>query len=83
MSDAKANQEQRLYYVDRVEGDMAVLVEDSEQAHEWSVPLARLPEGTREGQWLKKVGQAHLVRDEATEKAVKERVRSLMDELSG
>lgn len=44
--------EQRLY-VDRIEGDMAVLVEDSEEGHEVPVPLSRLPEGTREGQWLR------------------------------
>jgi len=36
--------------VDRIEGEMAVLVEDSEEGHELPVPLSRLPEGTKEGQ---------------------------------
>jgi len=44
--------EQRLY-VDRIEGDMAVLVEDSDAGHELPVPLSRLPDGTKEGQWVK------------------------------
>lgn len=48
----KASEQQRLY-VDRIEGDVAVLVEDSEEGHELPVPLSRLPEGTKEGQWLK------------------------------
>jgi len=48
---AETSEPQRLY-VDRIEGDMAVLVEDSDAGREMPVPLSRLPEGTKAGQWL-------------------------------
>jgi len=50
--------EQRVY-VDRIEGDMAVLVEDTDQGHEIPILRSRLPEGTREGQWLRVDVPAH------------------------
>lgn len=86
-------------FVDQIEGNWAVLIEDTE---EHPVPLHDLPEGTQEGNWLTvQIPPPHtfssflaavrdgdekmppFVLDEAAGEAVKKRVQSLMDELSG
>ncbi len=86
-------------FVDQIEGELAVLVENTE---EHPVPLRDLPYGVREGDWLTLAIPAphtfsslllavqdgeedmpNFILDEATGSAVKKRVQSLMDELSG
>ena len=68
-------------YLDRFEGDFAVVIpEDSED--ERNVPRADVPPDASEGVWLVHDGKAYRVDNAATQKA-KERVQSLMDELSG
>ena len=39
-------------FVDQIEGDVAVLVEEAEDADEHPLPLSDLPIGTKEGDWL-------------------------------
>lgn len=89
-------------FIDQIEEDLAVLIEDGAEAQEYFVPLTQLPEGAREGSWLTmeipspytlssfyaavQDGREELpefVLDEATSEAVKHRVQSLMNELSG
>lgn len=86
-------------FVDQIEDDLAVLIEDTEES---LVPLRDLPKGTQEGVWLTvEIPDSYtfssflaavqdggekmpaFVLDEATGMAVKKRVQSLMDELSG
>lgn len=86
-------------FVDQIEDNLAVLVEDAE---EHPVPLRDLPEGTQEGDWLTleipaphsfsslllavqkgEEDMPYFVRDETIGEAVKKRVQNLMDELSG
>ncbi len=44
-----------LYSVDRLEGNIAVLVDD--EGNSLSLPLAALPKGTRAGAILRRVGE--------------------------
>lgn len=86
-------------FVDQIEDDLAVLLEDTE---EHPVPLCDLPEGIQEGDWLTveipaphsfsslllavqdgEEDMPNFVRDETTGETVKKRVQNLMDELSG
>lgn len=86
-------------FVDQIEDDLAVLIEDAEES---PVSLRDLPKGTQEGAWLiVEIPDSYtfssflaavqdgdekmpaFVLDEATGTSVKERVQSLMDELSG
>ena len=39
-------------FIDQIEEDLAVLIEDGAEAQEYFMPLTRLPEGAKEGSWL-------------------------------
>ncbi len=41
------------FLVDQIEGDWAVLTEDTEEGQDYPVLLTALPAGTKEGDWLK------------------------------
>lgn len=76
-------------YLDRIEGDVAVLLADDaadNDAAEVHVPRSALPPNAREGDWLLATTEpdapATYTRDEAETEAAKERVQSLMDELT-
>lgn len=78
-------------YVDRIEGEVAVVVPEG-GGPEDEVPVARLPPGTCEGEWLKFTGDATgpdeaiqpfpYERDADETERRRQRVQSLMDELS-
>jgi hypothetical protein len=64
--------------VDRIEGETAVVTAADDASTSFSVPVRYLPEGTREGDHL----QLSFTRDEVSRKAARDRVESLLDELT-
>jgi hypothetical protein len=78
--------ERRLVYVDRIEGDIAILAEEEKHAPVREVRKKNLPRGTQEGDWLSEFGEPNTdgvryEKDEAATAAAKAEVQSLMDEL--
>ncbi len=63
--------------IDRVEGELAVLLMGEEGETRLNVPLALLPEGCREGDIL----NISIERDPQATSLAKERVTGLMDKL--
>ncbi len=81
----------RRMYLDRIEGEVAVLLPDDGEndaaaAAEEHVPRSALPPDAREGDWLLAATQHTLhityICDESSTQAAKARVQSLMDELT-
>ncbi len=66
------------YVIDRIEGEVAVLVEDTGEKQD--VPCSSLPEGAREGACLKKNGDAFLL-DEAETERREQRIKSKLQAL--
>lgn len=67
------------YVVDRLEGDMAVLVADDRS--KLDVPLAQLPEGTREGACLTRRANGSWAPAPAEETKRRQRIQAKMDNL--
>ena len=67
-----------VYAVDRIEGDMAVLV--GEDALSLSVPVSRLPQGIKEGSVLRVEGDAYVL-DPAQEEVRRQRILALQEKL--
>ncbi|OPY48612.1 MAG: hypothetical protein A4E48_02641 [Methanosaeta sp. PtaU1.Bin060] len=63
--------------LDRIEGEMAVLLVRGDERLRLDVPLALLPEGSREGDIL----DIAINRDERAKEEAKERVSSLLERL--
>ena len=74
------------WYLDRIEGEIAVLLPEQRGDAAREVPRGALPEHCREGQWLlvaqNPAGVAVYRIDEVTTQAVKHQNQSLMDELA-
>ena len=66
------------YVIDRIEGKVAVLVEDTGEKQD--VPRSSLPEGARERSCLKKSGDAFLL-DEAETTRRRQRIESKLQAL--
>jgi hypothetical protein len=71
----------RALFVDRLEGDRAVLV--SEAGDELDLPLALLPEGAGEGSWLSLTLRLDPERGAATRRAVAALRRRLSEDDDG
>ncbi len=67
-----------VYSVDRIEGELAVLVDENEAV--CHVALTELPLHTKEGDMLRLV-DGHYVADDASAKARREQVLRLQDKL--
>ena len=63
--------------IDRIEGDLAVLVLYEDDRVRFNLPLRYLPEGVREGDHL----QMGFAEDEASREAEKSRIEGLLSEL--
>ena len=70
--------EDSYHVIDRVEGEVAVLVGDDGKKQD--VPISSLPKGTCEGSCLRKNGDAFLL-DEAETKRREQRIKSKLDAL--
>lgn len=78
---------QRLFYVDRIEGGVAILQEKDEEDKTREVPRKSLPRGAKAGCWIREktdtiADNTRYVLDKEETRAAKARVQSLMDELS-
>jgi hypothetical protein len=65
--------------LDRVEGDMAVLLIRNDESMKLNVPIALLPEGCREGDILDII----IARDDRATREAGSRVSSLLQKLEG
>lgn len=65
--------------IDRIEGDLAVLVLYEDDKVRFNFPLRLLPEGAREGDHLVMT----FVEDNASRASEKKRIGNLLDELKG
>jgi len=63
--------------VDRIEGELAVLVLYDDDRVKMNVPIAWLPAGTREGDHLR----LNFVKDQASRTSEEERIAKLQEEL--
>ena len=63
--------------IDRIEGDLAVLVLYEDDQVKFNLPLRYLPEGVREGDHL----QMSFAEDEASRESEKQRISDLLNEL--
>ena len=63
--------------IDRIEGDVAVLILTDETSHRFTLPISRLPPGTREGDVLTLALQC----DEAATCAARDRSAALIARL--
>lgn len=70
--------EEMLFSLDRIEGDLAVLIDDDCQSS--TVLLTNLPANASEGKMYRKVGETY-VEDPAAEQARRERIQALQDRL--
>ncbi len=66
------------YVIDRIEGDVAVLIEDTGEKQD--APRNSLPKGAREGSCLRKNGDAFLL-DEAETTRRRQRIESKLKAL--
>jgi hypothetical protein len=66
-------------FLDRVEGEIAVLLMGEEEREQLLIPRSYLPRGTREGAVLKFTVEV----DEEATKAALDEVKALLDELRG
>lgn len=69
-----------LYSIDRFEGDIAVLIDEQEAAHE--VPRSLLPEGVDEGDMFRFKDGHYSLDDDAT-RARREQILRLQNKLRG
>jgi hypothetical protein len=65
--------------IDRIEGDLAVLVLYEDDGVKFNMPLRLLPEGAREGDHL----LLTFAQDNASRESEKKRIGNLLDELKG
>ncbi|HKY05587.1 MAG TPA: DUF3006 domain-containing protein [Blastocatellia bacterium] len=65
--------------VDRIEGDVAVLVVDAEDGAQFNLPVKYLPEGVKDGSHLRVTFEV----DAKSARAAKEKVQDLLKELRG
>jgi hypothetical protein len=65
--------------VDRIEGDLAVLVLYDDDRVKFNFPIDRLPDGVKDGDHL----QISFAKDEASRESEKNRVDDLLRELKG
>lgn len=74
----KANHSSKVI-IDRIEGDLAVLVLSDDDGVKFNVPVALLPDGAKDGDHLK----MSFVRDDASKESEKKRIENLLAELKG
>jgi Protein of unknown function (DUF3006) len=65
--------------IDRIEGDLAVLVLYDDERAKFNLPVRYLPEGARDGDHL----QMSFVKDELSRETEKKRIDNLLEELKG
>ena len=65
--------------IDRIEGDLAVLVLYDDERVKFNLPVKYLPEGARDGDHL----QMSFVKDELSRETEKKRIDNLLEELKG
>lgn len=65
--------------VDRIEGDVAVLVVDTEDGAQFNLPVKYLPEGVKDGSHLRVTFED----DPKSARAAKNKVQDLLKELRG
>ena len=65
--------------IDRIEGDLAVLVLYDDERVKFNLPVRYLPEGARDGDHL----QMSFVKDELSRETEKKRIDDLLEELKG
>jgi len=65
--------------IDRIEGDLAVLVLYDDERVKFNLPVRYLPEGARDGDHL----QMSFVKDELSRETEKKRIDNLLEELKG
>ena len=65
--------------IDRIEGDLAVLVLYDDERVKFNLPVRYLPEGARDGDHL----QMSFVKDELSRETEKKRIYNLLEELKG
>ena len=65
--------------IDRIEGDLAVLVLYEDDRVKFNMPFRLLPEGAREGDHLLMT----FAKDNASRESEKKRIGTLLDELKG
>ena len=72
--------------IDRIEGNLAVVLYGTEEKHKIDIPLQELPEGAREGHKVVLIFENEkvidIVIDEEATMQAKERVQSLIDKLA-
>ena len=74
----KANRSSKVI-IDRIEGDLAVLVRSDDDGVKFNVPIALLPDGAKDGDHL----EMSFVRDDASKESEKKRIENLLAELKG
>ena len=74
----KANYSSKVI-IDRIEGDLAVLVLSDDDGVKFNVPVALLPDGAKDGDHL----EMSFVTDNASKESEKKRIDNLLAELKG
>lgn len=74
----KANHSSKVI-IDRIEGDLAVLVLHDDDGVKFNVPVALLPDGAKDGDHL----TMSFVTDKASKESEKKRIANLLAELKG
>lgn len=62
------------FAVDRIEGDLAVLIYDEDDSIKFNLPVSLLPEDTKEGDHLK----ISITKDELSREEMKRRIEELL-----
>ena len=66
-------------FIDRIEGDLAVIVFQDDDSVKFNLPVKYLPEGAKDGDHL----QVAFVRDKESRESAKKKVADLLAELTG
>ena len=71
---------EKLFSLDRIEGDLAILISDTNTSK--VVPLSALPNGAREGKMYRCTNEMY-TEDPVAEKERRERIQALQNRLRG